>query len=140
MRLNRRTFLTGTGYCGISSGATPPLAIQQPPDQPVVVPLNPRYRFQIEVVNPPGSLCHAHKVGQKYSYPEDLGKICPWLRDAMGGILRAMEWGAVFPWDYDATPYRKVSDANGVTTEFVHCPDPTRNGIVVKITRTMVNT
>lgn len=46
-----------------------------------------------------------------------------------------MEWGAVFPWDYEGTPFHKVSDPEGVTTEFVRCPDPTPDGIVVKITR-----
>ncbi len=138
MHVNRRTFLTATGYCAVFAGAPTAPTNQQPPDRPVVAPLNPRYRFQVEVVDPPDSVCHAHRVGQKFLYPQDFGKICPWLRDSMGGILRAMEWGAVFPWDYDGTPYRKVSDPDGVTTEFVRCPDPTRNGIVVKITRTAI--
>jgi hypothetical protein len=31
-----------------------------------------------------------------------------------------------------------VSDPNGITTEFVRCPDPTSSGIVVKITRRAV--
>jgi uncharacterized repeat protein (TIGR04076 family) len=111
---------------------------QQPPDQPTVVPLTPRYMFEIEVVDHRNSSCHAHKVGQKYLYPRDLGKICQWLRDSMSGMLRALEWGAVFPWDYEGTKYQKVSDPDGVTTEFVRCPDPTPNGIVVKITRRAV--
>jgi hypothetical protein len=55
----------------------------------------------------------------------------------MSGILRAMEWGATFPWDYEGTPYRKRSDPEGVSTEFVRCPDPTANGVVAKITRTV---
>ncbi len=95
----------------------------------------PRYKFEIEVVAPRNSLCHAHKIGERFACPQDLGRMCPWLRDSMSGILRAMEWGAVFPWDYDGTPYKKVSDPNGVCTEFVRCPDPTADGIVVKITR-----
>lgn len=74
---------------------------------------------------------------RKSSYPEDLGRVCPWLRDSMSGILRAMEWGATFPWDYEGTPYRKRSDPEGVSTEFVRCPDPTANGVVAKITRTV---
>ncbi len=123
-------------WCG-GCGATELIAAtaQQDPTKPQVVKLQPRYKFQIEVVAPRQSLCHAHRFGERFAYPEDLGKICPWLFDSMSGILRAMEWGAVFPWDYDGTPYKKVSDPNGVCTEFVHCPDPTANGIVVKITR-----
>ena len=27
---------------------------------------------------------------------------------------------------------------DGVTTEFIHCPDPTASGIVVKVTRTAI--
>jgi len=77
-------------------------------------------------------------VGEKFAYPQEFGKLCPWLRDAMSGILRAMEWGAVLPWTYQGTPYQKVIDPDGVTTEFIRCPDPTAAGIVVKITRTLV--
>jgi len=31
-----------------------------------------------------------------------------------------------------------VIDPEGVTTEFIRCPDPTDAGVVVKITRTRV--
>ena len=34
------------------------------------------------------------------------------------------------------TAYEKVIDPEGVTTEFVRCPDPTASGIVVKVIRT----
>jgi uncharacterized repeat protein (TIGR04076 family) len=88
------------------------------------------------VVEGPKARCH--KVGEKFAYPQDLGKICAWLRDAMSGVLRAMENGAVLPWTYKGTPYEKVIDPNGVTTEFIRCPDPTAAGIVVKITRRAV--
>lgn len=124
----------------IRIGGCTPLAIaavanQQDPTLQQVAQVAPRYKFEIEVVAPRKSLCHAHKIGERFAYPQDLGRMCPWLRDSMSGILRAMEWGAVFPWDYDGTPYKKVSDPNGACTEFVRCPDPTANGIVVKITR-----
>jgi hypothetical protein len=42
------------------------------------------------------------------------------------------------PWLYEGTPYKKVIDPDGVTTEFIRCPDPTDSGVVVKITRTRV--
>lgn len=125
--MKRRQFLT-TGCCAGALGAAPQ-------DHPVVKPLKPKYSFEIEVVAPAKSLCHYHKAGEKFAYPRDLGKICPWLRDSMSGMLSALEWGAVFPWDYEGTPFHKVRDPEGVTTEFVHCPDPTPDGIVVKITR-----
>jgi hypothetical protein len=132
--MKRRQFLT-TGCCAGALGAAPWAWAQAPEDRPVVKPLKPKYTFEIEMVAPAKSLCPYHKIGEKLAYPRDLGKICPWLRDSMSGMLRALEWGAVFPWDYEGTPFRKVSDPEGVTTEFVRCPDPTPDGIVVKITR-----
>ena len=68
--------------------------------------------------------------------PEDLGLLCPWLVDSLTGFLRALENGGTLPWTYRGTPYEKEIDPEGVTTEFVRCPDPTASGIVVKITRT----
>ena len=40
---------------------------------------------------------------------------------------------------YKGTAYEKQIDPDGVTTEFVRCPDPTDAGIVVKITRTWLS-
>lgn len=77
-----------------------------------------------------------YQVGQKFRYPEDLGLLCPWLVDSLTGVLRALEHGGTLPWKYQDTPYEKVIDPDGVTTEFVRCPDPTASGIVVKVTRT----
>ena len=75
------------------------------------------------------------KVGQKFRYPDDLGQMCPWLVDSMTGMIRALENGGTLPWRYKGTPYEKVIDPEGVTTEFVRCPDPAAP-VVVKITRT----
>lgn len=77
-----------------------------------------------------------YEVGQTFRYPEDLGKMCPWLVDSLTGFVRALEHGGTLPWRYRGTPYEKTIDPDGVTTEFVRCPDPTASGIVVKITRT----
>ena len=75
------------------------------------------------------------EVGQKFSYPDELGELCPWLVDSLTGMLRALENGGELPWRYRGTPYEKVINVDGVTTEFVRCPDPTESGIVVKVTR-----
>ncbi len=77
-----------------------------------------------------------YQVGQKFRYPEDLGEICPWLLDSLTGVIRALEHGGTLPWRYRETPYEKVIDPDGGTTEFVRCLDPTASGIVVKVTRT----
>jgi len=76
------------------------------------------------------------QVGQKFRYPEDLGELCPWLVDSLTGVIRALEHGGTLPWKYQGTPYEKVIDPEGVTTEFVRCLDPTASGIVIKVTRT----
>ena len=78
----------------------------------------------------------SYEVGQKFRYPDDLGELCPWLVDSLTGVIRALENGGTLPWKYKGTPYEKVIDPDGVTTEFVRCLDPTASGIVVKVTRT----
>ncbi len=75
------------------------------------------------------------KVGDTFQYPDDVGKLCPWLVDSLTGFLRALENGGTLPWRYRGTPYEKAIDPDGVTTEFVRCPDPTACGIVMKIMR-----
>ena len=77
------------------------------------------------------------QVGHKFRYPDDLGELCPWLMDSMMGMIRALENGGELPWRYKDTPFEKVIDPEGMTTEFVRCPDPTSCGIVMKIIRTV---
>ena len=76
------------------------------------------------------------QVGQKFRYPDDLGQLCPWLVDSLTGMVRALENGGTLKWKYRGTPFEKVIDPDGVTTEYVRCPDPTSSGIVMKIIRT----
>jgi len=78
----------------------------------------------------------SYQVGQKFRYPQDLGKLCPWLVESLTAVILALLSGGTFPWEYRGTPYEKVIDPDGVTTEFVRCPDPTASGIVIKVTRT----
>mgnify|MGYP001546117969 FL=1 len=78
----------------------------------------------------------SYQVGKKFRYPEDLGLMCPWLVDSLTGVVRALEHGGTLTWKYKDTPYEKVIDPDGVTTEYVRCIDPTESGIVIKVTRT----
>ncbi len=64
-----------------------------------------------------------------------MGKICPWLLGSMHDVLILLQGGVTLPWRYEKTPYEKVIDPEGVTTEFIRCPDPTSN-LVAKIIRT----
>jgi uncharacterized repeat protein (TIGR04076 family) len=95
-----------------------------------------KYKIDIEIFEArEDTWCH--KKGDKFEYPKDMGKICPWLMASMHDFIRVLEHGATLPWKYEDTPYEKVIDPDGVTTEYVRCPDPTAN-LVAKITRTLV--
>ena len=110
--------------------AQPPKPVN--PQQPQVV--RPRYAFEVDIVE---GNCGPHKAGQKIKYPDEKGKICSWLMDSMSGAIRVLEYGGTLPWMYEGTPYEKVIDPNGITTEFIRCPDPSRV-VVAKITRRKV--
>ncbi len=94
---------------------------------------NIEYAIEIEVIE--GDHCDAHSVGDKFEFPADTGRICPWLMDSINSMVRVLQFGGELPWRYTGTPYEKISDPEGITTEFVRCPDPTSAGVVVKITR-----
>jgi hypothetical protein len=81
----------------------------------------------------------SYQKGLKFSYPEDKDKICPWLLDSLSGVLEALSAGEPLNWAYKDTPYEKLIDPDGVTTEYVRCIDPTASGIVVKIIRTRIS-
>ena len=80
-----------------------------------------------------------YRVGDKFQYPQDMGKLCPWLVDSLTGIIRALENGGTLGWKYAGTPYEKEIDPDGITTEYVRCLDPTASGIVIKVTRTALS-
>jgi hypothetical protein len=80
----------------------------------------------------------SYQVGQRFAYPEDLGKLCPWLMDSLHSVLQVLRLGGTLSWDYEGTPYEKVIDLERITTEFIRCIDPTASGIVVKVIRTRV--
>ena len=91
--------------------------------------------FEIEIEIFKGNGCAHHRLGEKYKYPEDAGKLCPWLLDSINSMIRVLQFGGSLPWKYQNTEYEKLLDPDGITTEFIRCPDPTDAGVVVKITR-----
>lgn len=91
------------------------------------------YIITIEIIE--GNKCDFHKIGDKFHYPDDIGKICPWLLDSVNSMVRVLQFGGTLPWKYSGTPYEKEIGAEKLTTEFVRCPDPTSAGVIVKITR-----
>jgi hypothetical protein len=82
----------------------------------------------------------SYDVGRRFSYPEDAEVMCPWLLDSLRGIIKALGAGKTLGWRYKGTPYEKVIDHLGITTEYVRCIDPTDSGIVVKVIRTKLST
>ena len=145
--MNRRDFVghTGCGFlaalgaAGVAAGAQ---ATDQAKGQAAASPAPPppprrQYRIDLEIFEARAdSWCH--KKGDTFRYPADWGKVCPWLRGSLNDFVRILESGGTLPWRYEATPYEKVIDPDGVTTEYVRCPDPTAN-LVVKIVRTRVD-
>ena len=92
-----------------------------------------KYKFELEIYE---SGCPYHKKGDVFNYPEDKGKLCSWLLDSAATMIRILEYDGKLPWTYPDTPYEKIIDKNGVTTEFIRCPDPTSAGVVLKVIRT----
>ena len=122
-------FLAATGLPNAQEGSQ-----QQQQQAPPPPPKRRKYKLEIEIYEArPDSWCH--KKGERFAYPQDIGKICPWLLASLHDFLRLLEQGVTLPWKYEGTPYEKVIDPEGVTTEYVRCPDPTSN-LVAKITRT----
>ncbi len=138
--MKRRHFLSVCSLAGVAFAGVP-LAVKlqsTPPPQQQPAPARRRYRIEMEIVECKAGRCAAHKLGDKFAYPADRSRMCPWLLDSMNSVVRVLEYGGTLPWLYEGTPYKKVIDPDGVTTEFIRCPDPTDAGVVVKITRTKV--
>jgi uncharacterized repeat protein (TIGR04076 family) len=137
--MQRRIFMekAGCGLVGMAAGA--PLLAGSGQQQAVpaaAVPEKPRrYKIEIEIFEArPDSWCH--KKGDTFAYPADMAKLCPWLQASMHDFIILLQKGVTLPWKYENTPYEKVIDPMGVTTEFIRCPDPTSN-LVAKIIRTL---
>ena len=100
------------------------------------IPKSP-YRIDVEIYEArEDSWCH--KKGEEFRYPEDWGHLCALLRASMMPLILCMEFGVLLPWSYKGTPYEKVVNPSGVTTEYVRCPDPTSD-LVAKIIQTRIS-
>jgi len=130
--MKRREFIEKTG-CSVAGLAAAPMLFGE---DAYGAPPRRRYKIEIEI-HEAREDTWCHKKGDTFSYPEDWGKLCPWFRASMIEFIRILEHGVTLSWKYAGTPYEKVIDPDGVTTEFVRCPDPTAN-LVAKITRTAV--
>ena len=131
--MERRNFLRKSGCAAATFAAAPVILNDIAKAQPQA---RRRYKFEIEIYEArEDTWCH--KKGDKFIYPDDIGKICPWLLSSMWDFIRILQMGGTLSWKYEGTPYEKVIDPDGITTEYVRCPDPTAD-LVAKITRTAV--
>ena len=114
------------------------------------------YNIELEIHEDNGSACHGMpsadfaengaciwmhgklEVGQKFQYPDDLGKLCPWLVYSATSMVRALENGGPLPQEYRVEPHEKRIDLDGVTTEYVRCSNATSTGVILKITRIVI--
>lgn len=127
--MDRRTFCEMAGSGAV---ALPMVGVEGDP----AAQQRRTYAFSIEIVEcRPGGCARGHKPGDVFAYPAEKGRICEWLMDSMSSSIRVLQQGGTLPWLYKGTPYEKVIDPDGVTTEFIRCPDPTVD-LVAKITRT----
>jgi uncharacterized repeat protein (TIGR04076 family) len=67
-----------------------------------------------------------HKVGDKFRYPDDVGKICQSAYNSIYPSITTLRFDGSFPWSQDKD------------TTMVCCPDP-NNPVVFKITRTKID-
>jgi hypothetical protein len=88
----------GHAGCGVAAFmaaaglAEPQEKQKQAAPQPSSPAPRKKYKIEIEIYEArPDTWCH--KKGDKFSYPADLSKICPWLQGSMHDFLVALEIG-----------------------------------------------
>lgn len=92
-----------------------------------------QYNIELEVLN--GDHCPVHNTGTRFLYPDDIGKICPFMLESMHSMILVLQFGGRLPWKYKGSCYEKEIGPEGLHTEYIRCPDPTDHGIVMKLTR-----
>ena len=94
--MRRREFIEKAG-CGAVGFAAAPLAEAQEESGTSVVMR--RYDMDIEVYEV-GPQTRCHKKGEKFKWPQDIGKVCHWLASALDPVCTSLNAGATFPWKY----------------------------------------
>jgi uncharacterized repeat protein (TIGR04076 family) len=81
-------------------------------------------KIRLEIIEIQGKgICHyGHKVGDKFKWPDDTGKLCPHAFYVLYPGVDVLRFGGVFPWEDDPD---KTS---------LCCPDP-NNPVVFDIRR-----
>ena len=134
--MRRRDFLVKTGCLFAGLAATPSLLR---PEIAIAAEQKQKYKIEIEIYEVNGFCYYGrHNKGDKFEYPKDWEKLCPYLRGSLLLFIRQLAAGETLPWRSAGTPYEKVINQDGITTEFVRCPDPSATNVVAKIIRTEI--
>lgn len=82
------------------------------------------YKIKLEVTDilEDGKCPRGHTIGEVFSYPEDIGKLCGSALNSIYPTIRVMQSGGGFPWFVDPDTHTRC------------CPDPKRP-VVIKISR-----
>jgi uncharacterized repeat protein (TIGR04076 family) len=134
--MERKEFCKKAG-CGILSLSAIPLLANEASAQVQEQALKRKiFKIDIEIYEArQDTWCH--KKGDKFEYPKDMALICPWLLSSMHDFIRLLQNDVTLNWKYEGSPYEKIINKDGITTEYVRCPDPTAN-LVAKIIRTEI--
>ena len=134
--MNRKEFVKKSGCGMLCFSAAPILMGAASAAADGNAPQRKRFSIEIDIYEArEDTWCH--KKGDRFKYPEEIGKLCPWLQTSLHDFIRLLENDVTLSWKYEGTPYEKVINENGITTEYVRCPDPTSD-LVARITRTEV--
>ena len=134
--MERKEFCKKAG-CGILGFSAVPL-LADDASAPIQEQSTKRKQFKIDIeIFEARQDTWCHKKGDKFEYPKDMATICPWLLSSMHDFIRLMQNDVTLTWKYEGTPYEKIINKDGITTEYIRCPDPTAN-LVAKITRTEI--
>jgi len=88
--MKRREFLKKAG-CGAAGFTVIPMVQASGEEKGELVV--PRYDIEVEVVEV-GPKTRCHKVGEKFKWPQEMGKLCHWLGSAMDPFLTGLAGGA----------------------------------------------
>ncbi len=73
-----------------------------------------------------GTCPRGHKVGEVFSFPEDIGKLCQSAYHSIYPTIRVMQSGGSFPWFKDRNTHSRC------------CPDPKRP-VIIEISRDVIS-
>ena len=107
--MDRKEFFRKSG-CGLLAFSAAPILIGSTlSGSNEVAPQRKRFNIEIEIYEVREDI-QCHRKGEKFKYPDDMGKLCPWLRTSLHDFLRLMENDVTLTWRYEGTPYEKVEE------------------------------